>query len=69
MSRLSQPGDSLENLRYRRSVKVEKRLHQLARLVAGGRIGQSLEVVDQRLEVLDPAPDFGFLYRVHDGCS
>jgi hypothetical protein len=44
-------------------------LHQLARLVAGRRIGQSLEVVDQRFEVLDPACDFGFLFRVHDGCS
>ncbi len=47
VSRLSQLADSLEDLRNHRPVKVEERLHQLARLVAGGRIGQSLEVVDQ----------------------
>ena len=66
-SRLSEPRNSLHELRDRCAVKVEQRLHQLARLFTSGRVGQSLEIVDQRLEVLDPAPDFGSLIRDHDG--
>ena len=62
-------GDPLEEPRQGRAVEVEERLHQLPGLGAGGRIGESLEVLDQRLEALELAPDFGFVGRAHDDCS
>ena len=40
-------------------VEIEQGLHELAGLVAGGWIGKPLEVFNQGLEVLDPAPGFG----------
>ena len=48
-----------EQPRQRRPVEVQQGLDKLAGLVARGGIGQSLEVVDQGLDVLDPAPGFG----------